>query len=118
MNIRSLANLLVILFISANGYADSAKETPAVTLRGAAFVHPGLLHSAADLERIKTKVAAGEEPWASAWRAFTNRNRWIAANYAPRALEIAGRGVGATGMAEISNECTAAYYNAIAWVVT
>jgi len=114
MNIRSLANLLVILFLCASGHGESPKEPSG----GGAFVHPGLLHSAADLERIKTKVAAGEEPWASAWRAFTNQNRWIAINYRPRPLEIAGRGVGATGMAEISNDCTAAYYNAIAWVVT
>lgn len=29
------------------------------------FVHPGLLHSEADLELMKQKVAAGEEPWKS-----------------------------------------------------
>ena len=82
------------------------------------FVHPGLLHSAADLQRIKTKVAEGAQPWAEAWVAFTNNNRWIAQDYTPRPLEIVGRGVGATGQANISSDCTAAYYNAIAWVVT
>jgi hypothetical protein len=82
------------------------------------FVHPGLLHSAADLDRMRTNVAQGIEPWAGAWRAFTNGNRWIATDYKPRPLEVVGRGVGSTGQANISGDCTAAYYNAIAWMIT
>ncbi len=31
------------------------------------FVHPGMLQSRADLEFMKQKVAASEEPWKSAW---------------------------------------------------
>ena len=32
------------------------------------FIHPGMLHTQADLDRTKAKVEAGEEPWASAYR--------------------------------------------------
>ncbi len=37
---------------------------------GAAFVHPGLLHTQADLDRIKEKVQLGEEPWKSGFEVF------------------------------------------------
>src|SRR5690349_5689470 len=31
------------------------------------FVHPGLLHKQPDLDRMKEKVAAGQEPWKSSY---------------------------------------------------
>ena len=101
----------------ALGRAVWADEITGALFNGG-FIHPGLLQSSADIVRMKTKIAAGVEPWASAWKAFTNQNRWIASNYTPRPLEVVGRGVGAVGQANISDDCTAAYYNAIAWAIT
>jgi len=34
------------------------------------FVHPGLLHTNEDFERIKNKIELKEEPWLSAWKQF------------------------------------------------
>jgi regulation of enolase protein 1 (concanavalin A-like superfamily) len=99
----------------------AALLTAAVTTRAddtPPFIHPGLLQSAADLARIKSNVQNRIEPWATAWKAFATNNRWLAPNYTPRPLAIVGRGVGATGQTQISNDCTAAYYNALAWTVT
>ena len=31
------------------------------------FVHPGLLHSREEIALVKSKIAAGEKPWAEAW---------------------------------------------------
>ena len=31
------------------------------------FVHPGILHTTADLDRMRDKVAAGEEPYVTGW---------------------------------------------------
>lgn len=36
------------------------------------FVHPGLWHTHDDLERIRTGVMAGKEPWKTAYSAFSN----------------------------------------------
>ena len=35
---------------------------------GEAFVHPGLLHTRADLDRMRAKVQAGAQPWADGWK--------------------------------------------------
>ena len=34
------------------------------------FVHPGLLHTAADLQRMKSMVAQEKQPWFSAFKSF------------------------------------------------
>jgi hypothetical protein len=38
------------------------------------FVHPGLLHTTADLQRMKSMVAAEREPWQTAFRSFAADN--------------------------------------------
>ena len=85
--------------------------------RPAHFIHPGMLHSAAELDRIKKNVKDGVEPWVGAWKEF-QKNRFLAKTFQPRPLETAGRGVGSTGMNNIAGDGTAAYNNAIAWYVT
>jgi len=34
------------------------------------FIHPGLLHTAADLQRMKSMVAAQRQPWYKAFQSF------------------------------------------------
>src|SRR5580700_4759949 len=51
--------------------ADAHQERAAraaVTQKGKRpIVHPGILQTRADLEFMKAKINAGEEPWKSAW---------------------------------------------------
>ncbi len=44
-------------------------DTPPPYRRGP-FLHPGGLHTQADLDRMKAKVAAAETPWVEGWRAL------------------------------------------------
>src|SRR5258708_2593055 len=93
----------------------SADDSP--TAAASSFVHPGLLHSAADLDRMKQRVAAGEEPWAGAWKSFLE-SRLVSKTYVPHAVEIVGRGVGSTGQIDIAPDAAAAYGDALAWYIT
>jgi hypothetical protein len=83
----------------------------------AGFIHPGLLHSNADLDRMKTNVEQENEPWALAWNEFL-KSKWLENSYEAHPVEIVGRGVGSIGQNNIQNDCAAAYYNALAWYIS
>ena len=46
----------------------------AAPLSRSTFVHPGLLHNANDLARVRQHVAAGDEPWMTGWYKLTNNS--------------------------------------------
>jgi hypothetical protein len=90
------------------------------TISTGAFVHPGLLHTNADFTRISAKVAAGTEPWATAWEKFT-ASPYAAATYAPQAVPIIYRGsdgIHAENYPLLYQDVAAAYALAIRWKVT
>lgn len=107
-----LAGLASFLISVSIARAQASGQSQPMT-----FIHPGMMHSAEDLERIKNNVRDGVEPWAGAWKEF-QKNRFLAKNFQPRPLETVGRGVGSTGMNNIAGDCTAAYNNAVAWYIT
>jgi hypothetical protein len=53
----TIAICLTTILANWMGYS-SAADRP--------FTHPGVLHSQAELDFVKARVAAGEEPWKSA----------------------------------------------------
>jgi autotransporter-associated beta strand protein len=76
------------------------------------FVHPGGLHTQADLDRMKTKVAAGAHPWIDDWNLLISdseaRNTYTAA---PQADMGANR-------QRADADAHAAYLNAIRWYIS
>ncbi|MDF7809294.1 alginate lyase family protein [Pontiellaceae bacterium B12219] len=75
-----------------------------------ALVHPGGWHTQADLTLIRTKVAAGEEPWVSGWNAIKNTDAdeyYTATVSSPM-----------TDKSALSDQGHAAYVLAIKWVAT
>lgn len=87
------------------------------------FVHPGLLHTHEDFQRIKTKVEAEEEPWLSGWQLLVE-NPHAASGYVPNPVVKLVRGGDSReepdpdNYATAFNDAAAAYQTAIRWKVT
>lgn len=85
-----------------------------------AFVHPGALHTADDIARVKAHVDAGDEPWTTAWQLLTS-NDHAQADWTPSPLETIYRGsdgVHAENYGSAYNDAAAAYQLAIRWLVS
>jgi hypothetical protein len=98
-----LKRIALFLFSLAFGLAAPAFAQP--------FVHPGGLHSQADLDRMKTKVAAGESPWIDGWNELI-RDPKAQSDYKPgphRHMMDRGRA---------QRDAIAAYLNALRWLIS
>ncbi|NHZ83355.1 hypothetical protein F2P44_29375 [Massilia sp. CCM 8695] len=80
------------------------------------FVHPGLLHTAADFERMRAKVAANAEPWTGGWKALIANGR-SRLNATPRPLETVIRGGAGQNFAQLYIDIARAYQLALRWKV-
>jgi hypothetical protein len=84
------------------------------------IVHPGILQTRADLEFMKAKIKAGEEPWKSAW------NVWLTSpgsslDFQPKPFVHVTRGAyaaGEKGGVELSESASVANNHVIQWYVT
>lgn len=81
----------------------------------APFVHPGLNHSRADLDRMKEKVLAKEHPWIEGWDSLCNF-RDSRADFKASPKPTLGGSDGTRQRAE--RDAKAAYYNMLRWYVT
>src|SRR2546423_2366560 len=77
----------------------------------AQFVHPGGLHTAADLDRMKTQVAANAHPWIDDW------NLLIADPLAQNMYTAAPRASMGANRQRADQDAHAAYLNAIRWYI-
>lgn len=76
------------------------------------FVHPGGLHTRADLERMKKMVAEGRQPWLEGWKEL---EKDPLAQYTFKPSPMANMGV---SRQKASIDAHAAYLNAIRWYVS
>lgn len=82
-----------------------------------AFVHPGILHTEADLLRMKQRVVVGDEPWASGFVALTDHPQ-SASDYKVRGgFEETGRKPSVRS-SEHESDANACYQNAMMWAIT
>ena len=78
------------------------------------FVHPGLLHTEADFDRMRTKVNLGEQPWLSGWNALTSHG-YSQLGASPRPLvEVVRPG----NVAQMYIDIYRAYQCALRWKVS
>lgn len=95
--------------------ADPASATPESQVRK--FVHPGLLHTEADFERMRQKVAAQAQPWLEGWNALTSNGR-SQLGATPRPLATVIRGGDDSNFAQMYIDIARAYQLALRWKVS
>jgi hypothetical protein len=107
----SVAVFVTVALIACPVYPQAADEP---------FTHPGILHSRAELDFVRAKVAAGEEPWQSAWEEL--RSHAISKlDWKPRpAADVVRRAYNNPdiGGTDLMRDAAAAYSHAIQWYVT
>ncbi len=96
--------LLIGLALVATTFAIMANAQP--------FVHPGGLHTLADLERMKTNVLARNHPWIDDWNRLL-ADRQAQSNYVP--APQANMGV---SRQRADADAHAAYLNALRWYIS
>ncbi len=100
--------------------APSFAQTTASVTNNGAFVHPGLLHTQTDFDRMKREVAANAEPWISGWKRLTE-NPHSQVTWTPHPEEIVYRGydkVHHENYAHLFNDAAAAYADAVRWKIS
>ena len=93
--------------------------SPLVALAGEAFVHPGLLHGKADLDRMKVAVAEKAAPIYDGFKVLA-KSPHASADYRRQGpFPVWGRATGAADHSrEAQNDAKAAYQNALMWAIT
>ena len=79
------------------------------------FVHPGGVHTRADLDRIKEKVLAGESPWIDGWNLMIQDSK---AQYTYKAAPAESVSGPSGRRQRAARDGVAAYYNFLRWYVT
>lgn len=83
------------------------------------FVHPGIAHSRAELDFVKARLAAGEQPWKAAL-AKLRTSRYASLSWKPRPHAHVERGAYNNpdiGASDFMRDGTAAYTHALQWVL-
>src|SRR5437899_3137031 len=101
----------------AVGIGAGVGVAPAVAA-GAAYAHPGLLHSGADLARMAAKVKAGAAPYTAGFAKLT-ANRHAQSGWTANPQAVVYRGAGSPQNYQVLyNDIHAAYQNALRYHVS
>ncbi|MGW5657669.1 alginate lyase family protein [Streptomyces humi] len=96
----------------------AAAGGPASAAGSASLVHPGLLHTRTDLDRMAAKVKAGAAPYTAGFARLT-ANRHAQSGWQPRPQAVVYRGSGTPeNYSLLYNDIHAAYQNALRYHVT
>lgn len=80
------------------------------------FVHPGGVHTLADLDRMKAKVAAGAHPWIDGWNMLIKDPKAQKTFVARPHYDISVNGIPVRQRA--AGDATAAYFNTLRWYIS
>ncbi|WP_079913118.1 alginate lyase family protein [Paenibacillus sp. 32352] len=118
---RGIVYIALALLISmVTSVAALTLSEPGKASASPAFVHPGMLHTQADLDLMKAKTAAGESPWAPEWdKVRVNKlasPKFTATVYST--VYLNDPLMKDTGKGALADSATAAYFNALGWHIT
>ncbi|WP_205325144.1 alginate lyase family protein [Glycomyces sp. YM15] len=117
--LRGAAGSLIAVTAANALPAGAGQAAPTTSSGDAAFVHPGLLHTAADLERMREAVAAQEAPIYQGYASMAAHARSSFDYRIRNTGQVTTWGRGPTDhTAEAAEDAGAAYQNALMWAVT
>ncbi|HEX9046837.1 MAG TPA: autotransporter-associated beta strand repeat-containing protein, partial [Verrucomicrobiae bacterium] len=106
----------VVCGVNTNGEGAYSPEALVIPYSPMTFMHPGLLHGQADLNRMKQMVAQGIEPWASDFLILSNDS------YSAQTYSIQWQSnfynIDTNSYSQANNDAIAAYQQALMWSIT
>jgi hypothetical protein len=111
---KKVVALTLMLALWASLFGSMGKGEAATP---APFVHPGLLHTQADFERMKQMVDTGAQPYLDGWNQLLN-SPLSHAGWIPRATETIVRGGTGQNFALLYIDIARAYQNALQWKIS
>ena len=115
---KSRNNFCTFLIGAAVLLSTTTYTTAESQLGNRVFVHPGVLHTAQDIQRMKEGIAAGEQPFVDGLR-LLQQNPLTDPNWNPRPTETTIRGnVPGQNVATMFIDVHRAYQCALLWAVT
>jgi len=84
---------------------------------GIQAVHPGMLHTQADIDRMYARVSTNQEPWRSGWEKLI-ANGHAQSTWTARPTATIIRGGDGQNYPQLYNDIHAAYQNALRWRVS
>ncbi len=113
----AVMSLSSVSFVSFAAAADDLSKTSDRGKTAKGFVHPGILHTATDLERMRKKVAAGAQPYLDGFRRLQSHSQ-SSSDYVVRGGFVeTGRKPGVKS-SQHESDANAAYQNAMMWAIT
>ena len=106
-------SIILSLLVSMIGFVN-VREAEAST---GPFVHPGLLHTQADFDRMTQMVNAGTQPYLDGYNQLVN-STLSSSNWTPRATATIIRGGAGDNVTLLSIDVARAYQNALLWKIT
>ncbi|GHE13729.1 hypothetical protein GCM10010339_81660 [Streptomyces alanosinicus] len=97
--------------------ADAAEALSSSARARGGLVHPGMLHTQADFDRMAAKVKAGAAPYKAGY-AVLAANSHAQSTWKPNPLARVVRGGDGTNVGTLYHDVHAAYQNALRWKVT
>lgn len=119
--LAALLGPLLLLGAAACGADDPAAGAvdPPRSVAPEKFRHPGVLVGGAQLAAVRSRVAAGEEPWASAYKAM-GESAYAALDYTPHPAKVVAcaSNAGTDACVAEREDAIAAYTHALMWSVS